>query len=222
MLTIEGLLGNLSFLQGTPAVLLAIITAVLILILRDWRGTLALLTVQYLLAGVLFASVLEPQMAGVKLVVGFFTCLILYFTGRQVEWGAVSVDINERFVQSGRPVTVGPVTLPADRLLRPALALVVGAAALLLLPRSADITLPGGLALTAYALIVLGLITLGVHVRPYRAGIGLLTFLTGFDLLYSALAFSNTLLIFFTAAHLATALVVTYLTHRRYFAEIKA
>jgi hypothetical protein len=105
-------------------------------------------------------------------------------------------------------------------LLRPALALIVGAVALLFLPRSEDAVLPGTLAVGAYALVALGLITLGVHLRPYKAGIGLLTFLTGFDLLYSALAFSNTLLIFFAAAHLSTALAISYLTQRRYLAYL--
>jgi hypothetical protein len=105
-------------------------------------------------------------------------------------------------------------------LVRAALALAVGAAALIFLPRSEDANLPNTLALAAYVLVVLGLLGLGYHLRPYKAGLGLLTFLTGFDLLYSALAFSNSLLIFFAAAHLAIALVITYLTQRRYFANI--
>ena len=220
MVTMEELLGNLAFLQGIPAVLIVVLTAALILFLRAWRWSLAVLAVQYVIAGLLFAWILEPQMAGVKLIVGLFTCIILYLTGRQVGWGGFSVDVNEGVSRSSRPVSIGPLTLPADMLLRPALALIVGAVCLLFLPRSDGATLPGALAVAGYVLIVLGLITLGVHLRPYKAGMGLLTFLTGFDLLYSALAFSNTLLVFFTAAHLATALVVTFLTQRRYFAHM--
>jgi hypothetical protein len=220
MLTMEELLGNLAFLQGIPAVLLIVLTAAILLFLRDWRWSLALLAVQYLVAGLLFAWVLEPNMAGLKLITGLFACLLLFLTGGQVGWGAFSVEIKDGLAQSGRPVTIGPITLPADMLLRPALALIVGAVALLFLPRSEDAVLPGTLAVGAYALVALGLITLGVHLRPYKAGIGLLTFLTGFDLLYSALAFSNTLLIFFAAAHLSTALAISYLTQRRYLAYL--
>ena len=220
MLTMEELLGNLAFLQGIPAVFLIVLTAAFLLFLRDWRWSVAVLAVQYVVAGLLFAWILEPQMAGVKLIVGLFTCIILYLTGRQVGWGGFSADGNDSFVRSGRPVTIGPVTLPTDMLLRPALALIVGAVCLLFLPRSEDANLPGVLAVGAYVLIVLGLITLGVHLRPYKAGMGLLTFLTGFDLLYSALAFSNTLLVFFAAAHLVTAVVVSYLTQRWYFVRL--
>lgn len=220
MLTMEQLLNSLAFLQGVPAVFLVIFTAVILLFIQDWRWSLAALIVQYLIAAILFAWTLEPGMAGIKLIVGLFTSLILFLTSRQVSWGQNSVDITESVSRSGRPVTIGPLTLPADMLLRPAMALMVGAVALLILPRSADAPMPGTYALAAYALVVLGLITLGVHLRPFKAGLGLLTFLTGFDLLYSALAFSDTLLIFFTIAHLATALAITYLTQRRYFAAL--
>lgn len=216
MVTMEELLGNLAFLQGIPAVLLVVLTGALLLFLRDWRWSLAVLATQYVIAALLFAWILEPQMAGLKLIMGLFTCIILYLTGRQVDWGKYLVDINEGVSRSGRPVTIGPLTMPADMLLRPALALIVGAVCLLFLPRSEEAMLPGALAVGAYMLVVLGLSTLGVHLRPYKAGMGLLTFLTGFDLLYSALAFSNTLLVFFTVAHLAAALIVTYLTQRRY------
>lgn len=219
MLTMEGLLGNLAFLQGTPAVLLAVLTAALLLFLRDWRWSLAVLVVQYIAAALLFAWILEPNMAGVKLIAGLFTCLILYFTGRQVDWGDFLDDSIETVSGSGRPVSIGPITLPADMLLRPALALFMGAVALLFLPRPEGANLPGAVAVGGYALVAIGLIIVGVHLRPYKAGMGLLTFLTGFDLLFSALAFSNTLVVFFTAVQLATVLAATFLTQRRYFAS---
>jgi hypothetical protein len=216
MLTMADLFQNFAFLQGTPAVLLIAGTAALILFLRDWRWSLAALVVQYLAAGLLFAGLLEPQMAGVKVVVGLFTCLILYLTGRQVEWHYPFIDISSSSKRPERTVSIGPLAVPAGMLLRSALALVVGAVTLLLLPRSEQNPLPGLVALAAYLLIVMGLVTLGVHLQPYKAGMGLLSFLTGFDLLYSALAFSSTMLIFFTAAHLLVALVISYMTQRHY------
>ncbi len=221
MLTMEEFLGNLAFLQGVPAVFLIVLTAAVLLFVRDWRWSLAVLAGQYLVAALLFAWILEPNMAGLKLITGLFTCLILSLTGSQVGWGRLVVDINKSVSQNGRPVTIGPITLPADMLFRPALALIVGAAALLIIPRSEEAELPGILALAAYVLVALGLTALGVHLRPFKAGIGLLTFLTGFDLLYSALAFSTSILLFFSTAHLAVALAVTYLTHRLYFAHLQ-
>ena len=214
----EEFFGNLAFLQGTPAVLIVAITAVVLLFLKSWRGSLVALIIQYLVAGLLFAWVLEPEMAGIKLIVGLFVCLILYLTGSQVGWGQYKVDINRDI---GRPVSIGPFTIASDILVRGAMALGVGAVALIFLPRPEDANLPGVFALAAYLLVALGLLGLGYHLRPYKAGMGLLTFLTGFDLLYSALAFSNSLLIFFAAVQLITAVVVSYMTHRRYVLQLQ-
>lgn len=218
MSNMDAFFGKIDFLQGTPAVIILVITAVLLLYLKSWRGSLVVLIVQFLIAGLLFASFLEPQMAGIKLIVGLFVCLILYLTGSQVSWGEQEVDIIK---DSGRPVSIGPLTVSSDTLVRSALALGVGAVALIFLPRSENAVLPGTVAVGAYVLVALGLIGLGYHLRPYKAGMGLLTFLTGFDLLYSALAFSNSLLIFFAAIQLVTALVISSMTHRRYTAAVQ-
>lgn len=220
MLTMEELLGNLAFLQGVPAVFLVVLTAALLLFLEDWRWSLAVLAVQFVVAGLLFAWVLEPNMAGLKMIVGLFTCLMLYFTGRQVGWGVDLVDISNCLGKDGRLVTIGPITLPAEKLIRSALALLVGAIALLFLPPAGDTTMAVTLELAAYVLVALGLVTVGVHERPFRAGIGLLTYLTGYDLLYSGLAFSKSLMIFFTAVYLITALTINFLAQRRYSASI--
>lgn len=213
----ENFFGNFAFLQGTPAVLLVTLTAVLLLFLKSWQVSLAALIIQYLVAGLLFAWILEPELAGIKLIVGLFVCLILYLTGRQVDWGNLEVDIKRK---PGRPVSIGPLTISSHILVRSAMALGIGAVALVILPRSEEANLPGVLAIGAYVLVALGLLGLGNHYRPYKAGMSFLTFLTGFDLLYNALAFSNIMLIFFAATQLAAALVITYLTHRRYFANL--
>jgi hypothetical protein len=222
MLTMEELLRNLAVLQGVPAVLFVVLTAALLLILQDLRWAVSMLAVQYAVAGLLFAWILEPNMAGLKLIVGLFVCLMLYFTGRQVGWGTGLVDISEDGIEDGRLVSIGPIILPSEKLVRAALALLVGAVALLFLPPAGDTTIPVALELAAYVLVALGLVAVGVHERPFRVGIGLLTFLTGFDLLYSGLAFSKSLIIFFTAVYLAIALITNFLSHRQYVASIKA
>lgn len=221
MLSMVEFFEKLAFLQGAPAVFIVVITAALLLFLKSWRWSLAVLLVQYIMAGLLFAWVLEPQMAGTKLVVSLFVCLMLYLTGHQVGWDDKLVDISKENRQPDRLVSIGPLTVPADLLIRSALALAVGAVALIFLPRSEEAAFPGALALAAYVLVALGLLTLGYHLRPFKAGLGFLTFLTGFDLLYSALAFSNSFMIAFTAAQLVTALIITYLVQRRYFAFIE-
>ena len=65
------------FLRGYPSAYLVMITAALILIVRDWRWSLLFLALQYLVAGFLFADVLLPHLAFMKVLVGMFVCLIL-------------------------------------------------------------------------------------------------------------------------------------------------
>ena len=67
--TIYEFLAYLNFLRGTPAAILVLLTASLILILPDWRWLLLALILQYLVAGLLFADVLPPHLAFMKVLV---------------------------------------------------------------------------------------------------------------------------------------------------------
>ena len=79
------LLSRFSALAGGQAALGVTFTAGLLFIGRDWRLSVSALAAQYLLAVVLFAQVIPPPVAGVKLLVGLLSCLILALSGRQAQ-----------------------------------------------------------------------------------------------------------------------------------------
>jgi len=59
-------------------------------------------------------------------------------------------------------------------------------------------------------LILFGLFQMGTITEPLYLAIGLLTFLSGFELLYASLEFSRILEALFTAVNLSLALVGSY------------
>jgi uncharacterized membrane protein len=209
------------FLRGAPAAFLVMLTAAMILILRDWRWSILFLAIQYLVAGLLFADVLLPHLAFLQVVVGMFVCLILYITARQVNWGRLPEDVtSEEAVQirKERFVRLGTLILPTDAPFRIFLALIV---CLVVWAMSQGIgllssTLTEPVQMAVLALVVLGLLALSLTGEPLMAGLGLLTFLTGAELLYSALDQSAGMLGLLGIANLVVALVIAYLTQARH------
>lgn len=222
-MTIFDWLERLAFLRGDPAALLVVITAVIIVVATDARLALLALAGLYFAAALLFVDLLDPRLAVVKLLVGWFICLILYITGRQVNWGRLPVDVTaaeaaqwqpKRHIQIGRypvPLWLARVVLALLTLLmvwwlsrRPSFYLPV---------------LPDTLAhinLAVYALLGFGLLQMTFSDRPLAAGMGAFMFLTGFELFYSNLDQSVAALMILAAVNLAVALAVSYLAQARY------
>jgi len=70
--------------------------------------------------------------------------------------------------------------------------------------------------LAIFALVGLGLATFSLTSEPLMAGLGLLTFMSGAELFYSALEQSATTIGLLAVAHLSLALVIAYLTQTRH------
>ena len=85
MPTLPDVLAKLSFLTTTPAIIGLVITASLIVVLRDWRLSLAALAVQYVLMGLLLTRLIRPRVALIKVLIGALVCVILYLTARLVD-----------------------------------------------------------------------------------------------------------------------------------------
>ena len=209
------------FLRGNPAAYLVMVTAALILIVRDWRWSLLFLTVQYLVVGFLFADVLLPHLAFMKVLVGMFVCLILYITARQVNWGRLPEDVTADEtvqLQKERYVRFGSLVLPTDTPFRVFLASIICLAVWAMAQRSLYLlpVVPEHFQVAVFALVGLGLVTLSLTDEPLMAGLGLLTFLTGFELFYSALEQSVAMLGLLGAVNLAVALAIAYLAQARH------
>lgn len=220
--TIFDLFARFDFLRGEPAANLLVTTAVIIVLVWDWRLSLAALALQYLLVGLLFADILDPRLAIVKVLVGLFISLILYFTARQVHWGRLPEDVRADELitpRPGRQVRFGrflvAVNLPARILLTAVMGGIVW-----FLATNPDYALPAVVdparTLAIYALTGFGLLGVSVTAAPLKAGMGLLMFMTGFELFFNGLEQSIALLAFLAAGNLALAVAIAYLTQARH------
>ncbi len=215
--TIFEWLDRFDFLRGEPAAYLVLAAVTLLTVVWDWRVTIFAMLVQYLASSLLYVDVLDPRLAMVKLFVGVFTCLILYFTARQTQWGRLPPELSEteaaqlqRERRAGFASYLSPGGLPFRLLLA-----LLTAFVLLSLAGRPGYQLPAAppaLNLAVYALVGFGLVNTGLTNEPFRSGIGLLLFLTGAELFYNTLEQSVVMLSVLAGIHLLLALVIAYLT----------
>lgn len=179
------------------AVVLILITSIGLLIARDWRWSIILLAAQYLCMFVLTLQHWPLGMASVKLVAGWMSAAILGMTRS----GFASQDFEETGVW------------PRGRLFR------LFAAAMVLLiistatPGVDTIMADAGYAVTGGSLLLIGmgLLHLGITSYILRVIIGLMTVLSGFEILYSAVEGSILVAALLAAINLGLALVGAYL-----------
>ncbi len=183
----------------TPAIAGLVVTASLIAVLKDWRLSLAALSVQYVLTGLLLTRLIEPQVAVIKVLIGALVCIILYLTARLFDG-----DSEEDSADGARS--------PADLAFRLLAALFVGLAAYSLSKRYPLPTVPSDIGLACCWLVSLGLLALMLTEEPLKAGMGLLTLITGFELFYSALEHSLSVAGFLGIANFLIALAIAHLT----------
>jgi hypothetical protein len=215
-------LETFSFLRGYPSAWILLATGVLITLFLDWRLSLFALIIQYLVASLLYFDLLNPQLAIIKLFVGMFVCLILYWTARQVNYGR-GTDFTGRSypARTSRTVQLGPLAIPQNLAMRAAAA---GIAVLLIviLRWGFSLYLPGLPEDLGYInLAILLLVTLGMagvitSRDPFAGGMSVLTFLTGFELYFAALDQTTRTLALLAVLNFVVALVVAYLTQRGY------
>ncbi len=176
-----------------PVIILGI-TAVFLLVSQNWRTSIAALALQYLAVFWLVALVWPVGLAAVKLVAGWMAGAV------------ISASRPEAYIQEERfPGASAAVfrLIAAGLMLSLVLSsLPVAQARLTTLPP----LLQGGL-----ILIGLGLLHLGMSTRPLRVVIGLLTVLSGFELVYAGLETSILIAGLQAAVTLGLALVGAYL-----------
>ncbi|GMQ78909.1 MAG: hypothetical protein BMS9Abin02_1456 [Anaerolineae bacterium] len=210
-----------SFLQGTLGVIVVLTTAATIFVVRDWRLSLISLAIQYLVVGLLFAEVLLPHLAFMKVIVGLFITLILYITARQVNWGSLPIDVSpEEAVQlkQERLIRLGPYMLPTDAPFRLFLGLTI-ALIVFAVSQRALLQLPvvsSDFGSAIIGLVAYGLVGMSLTTEPLKAGLGLLTFMTGFELFYSSLEQSVAMLVMLAVTNLILALAISYLVQARH------
>lgn len=208
---------RLEFLRGLPAAYLALLSALIVIVLWDWRVTVLALALQYLAVGLLYIDVLDPRLAIVKVLVGWFICLMLYFTARQINGGRLPQDAKREGAvpaRRDRRIRLGPFSLPSNAPFRVFVGLMVALVALTIagqpgfrLPAASE-----AMNVAIFGLGSLGLVGLSLTTEPLQAGMGLLLFMSGFQLYYNSLEQSVAMLVFLAIGDLVLTLAIAYLT----------
>ncbi len=210
---------NLVTSSGLAGLLVA---ASLLVVVPSWRARLVALAVQYVCVAVLLTQIVIWQVVVARLVVGAGILGILLLTGHETTgifpWQRQTVPAGEGAVAAA-PSPVAAITrlwktqFSADfpfRAVAVAMAIVAAAS----LAGQPNALLPGlstDLKMAGYLLCGLGLFSLGLSEEPLRAGLSLLTLLSGFELLYVAVETSLAIVALLAVVDFTVALAVSYL-----------
>ncbi len=180
---------RISQLATGPAMVGLFVALGVVLAARIWLLQVIGLAVVYFAAGLLHAQAVRPEVVLVKWVIGAAVCLALALTpstpmGRK--GGIPSGDAGES-VSPFRRLLRALRRLPEDLPLRGVTLL---AALLIAYTASSRFPLPQvtfEVGLVCYLMAVVGMFLAGMSEEPLQVGLGLLVFLNGFDLFFSAL-----------------------------------
>jgi hypothetical protein len=181
----------LEYLRWFAAILI-LSSAITLLLSRDWRLSLGALAVQYLAIFIILLAHWPLTMSAAKLVTGWMAAATIGMTL------ANRTDF---------------LPVHTSRLFKFFLALVVvGAVIQAVFPVNEWIPAAGlPLIFASLALIGLGILQLGMTVEPFRVTLGLLTTLSGFELLSAPLDNSVLVVALLAAVTLGIALIGSYL-----------
>lgn len=176
-------------------ILLLGVTSVGILLARDWRWLIILLSVQYVGVFILTLQHWTLGMATVKVIAGWMGAAILAMTRSNAD----EEESTDR--------------LPQGRSFRLVAAGVVGLIAASGAPRVDVLMADAGLAVSAGSLLLIGMgaLHLSVTDQPLRVTVGLMTVLAGFEILYSAVETSVLVAALLAVVNLGLTLAGSYL-----------
>lgn len=208
MPTLSEIIDLLSAVPTTTALIALAVAAGLLVTTRDWRLVIVALTAHYVLAGIFLTRIIRSDIAMVKTLVGAMVCITLYITARRVS------DAAQTLAVEGEKATIKLALLRLDsgwpfRLLVAVMGLAVAgtAATQLTLPST-----PHEVILACLILLTQGLLALSLADEPLKGGAGVLTVIIGFDLFYSGVEQSLTIVGLLGLVNFSIALAMAYLT----------
>lgn len=189
-----------------PIVILAFLTASILLISWDWRISIFILALQYVAVVFLVSSSWPIETAAVKLVAGWMACAVMVLALR---------NLHSNRINGG----VKPISEIVFRLIVAVMAglfaFTGGARLVLWLPEISVEQAYGSM-----ILIALGLLHLGLTNHPFRVVLGLLTVLSGFEILYAALESSILIAGLLALVTLGLAIICAYLLTAQTLEEV--
>lgn len=180
------------------AAITLVMTSVGLLISRSWRLSIILLSIQYLAMFILLLFRLPIGLASVKVVSGWMSSAVLGMTRSGL---TETKAVDEESIW------------PRGRLFRLFMAGVVGILVAGATPKVENLMADAGYAITGGSLILIamGLLHLGITSQILRVTLGLLTVLTGFEILYSTVEGSALVTALLATITLGLSLVGSYL-----------
>lgn len=204
----------IEFLQKTPIelpFLLLLLTGSILVLVRDWRVSVAVLVVQYLAMGALLGQSSRFEIVIAKILVGAFVGLILYLSARQAGWQSRPTFSHDGLRALGGVRFVGGEVFPPGRVFRLLLTILLLVVAVSL-ANSYPIELLSNLqSISVYWLILVGALLLILSENPLKVGQGLFTIFMGFELWYTVAETSLLMVGLLGAANLLLAVTVGYL-----------
>ncbi len=168
-------LSRLSSLASTPAVWGIFLTGACIYLITEWRIRVLALMTQYFFIGILFVRLFasRPEMAVLKILVGWLICGALFLSARMREEAAKEKGIHLQWSANLPFRALSLITMTIVAYL---------AAQKYTLP-----IVPPDLAMACYLLAVLALLFIGTTEEDaVVVGVGVLNVLSGLDIFYSA------------------------------------
>lgn len=175
-----------------------LLSAAINLARRQWALNLLALVLQSISLFLIMLEVRSPLQAATKLIVGLMASLMLFIT--LASTGKIESLLVTHKLTSGE-VFRGSIALfliLISYIAAPGLQVSA-------FPQSSQLILTASL-----GLMVLGVFQMGTITEPLYLVIGLLTFLSGFELLYASFEYSRLLEALFSAVNLSLALVGSY------------
>ncbi|MBP7689864.1 MAG: hypothetical protein KA765_18245 [Thermoflexales bacterium] len=223
-------LKTLSSIPGLAVLIGLIVAAALLVMLVNWRLLILALGVQYLLVGLMLTRVVPLELAAVKALVGVMICPVLFITARRVRWGQIDQHDEAEADHPNDPAeTERPAAKPAVRrsiigwLISPGFPLRLMAALLTAVlavslalrnPLSVtnDVILSRDITIGTFGLLLLGLLNILLNENPLKVGVGLLSLLAGFEMFYTSVEPTLTIVGLLGLTNLIIGLAIAYLT----------
>jgi hypothetical protein len=208
MEALQDLFLRLSALSYVELTLGLLITGSVILVLEEWRLNLWALAAQYVLVGLLLVRVLPLRVALVKVMIGAMVCLILYLTVRRQRWGREAATAHVHGEAEGAEGDAFSMNL----WFRLAVALLAAMTTYALGSRYPFVQQPPGISQASYWLVIAGLLCVVLTRDPFKVGLGLVTFQSGFGILLATFEKSLSVAALVGVVTILIALAISYLT----------
>lgn len=218
MLDVTTILTQLHLYSSVITIVGIVITGSILLIYDDDRLLITALVGQYILFGYIVAQLFTMDVGLFKAIIGAMGCLILFFSSRPVSPVVIETQtVRQKIISRLRALfEPSPAPINHDGW---SFRLTVAALSFVLALSLSELVALSGLSIEVAFMVcwlkLIGIFTLILTTKPLKAGVGLLTFISGFELYYGATQGDLLMVGLWGVVTLFVALAVSYLMTMR-------